>query len=123
MLISALFVFFADVSRADEFQDGIVFAKIIGSNKWTKETAEKGSDVYFFTTIEITNTKSNFVEEIRGHQIKLRTGEFDKGLLGQTIPLHLTKATRSNLRVEYLLDCSEINTSWVLARYDLKSSK
>jgi hypothetical protein len=128
LLVAALAVF-AKESRADDytFTNGIVFAKIIGPNKWTKETAESKFDPkfpnYFYTTIAIVSTKNGFLQELKGQKVKVRADDFDKAFLNKTVAVHLTRRTDKAGNTLFIFDCSDLRSSMMVADWQLKNQK
>lgn len=97
------------------FENGIVIAKIIGPSKPTPETLEPGPGGkwgYFYTTIEIVDVKNGFVKELKGKKKQVRTGSFDKNLIGKTMPLRVTSRKKHADSIPAILfGCSELSVA------------
>jgi hypothetical protein len=127
--LAIVFVAYTNTTRAEEytFTNGVVFAKIIGPNKWTKETAESKFDAkglnYFYTTIEIVSTEDDFLQELKGRKVKVRSDDFDKTFLGKTVAVHLERRTDKAGKTQFIFDCSDLRLSMMVAEWKLKKQK
>ena len=107
---------------ADIFDHGIVIAKIVGPSDPTPETAEphlKGAEEYFLTTIEITDVRNGFLKELKGEKRLVRTGSFDKNLIGKTLPLMVTsRRNQENAKPAIAFGCSELKVAVLGAQWE-----
>jgi len=111
---------------ADIFDHGIVIAKIVGPSGPTPETAEphpKGTEAYFLTTIEITDVRNGFLAELKGKKRFVRTGLFDKNLIGKTLPLMVTSHRKQeNAKPTITFGCSELKVAILGAQWAEKQA-
>jgi len=101
------------LAEGDSFTNGVVIAKIIGPAKWTPDSADpgfprtKGYVEYFFTSIEIVETKNDFLNEFKGRRILLRTDAFDKNCAAKLFHSKFESRSRQMERKLYAL-CAAI---------------
>ena len=127
-LWAILFVFTGISAEAEKpFVHGIIIANVLGPNQPTSETvipSAPGTLTNFWVTLKVVDGRDGFGAELKGKTIRLPTGAFSNALIGQTLPLWLSRNAARNEKSEttgYWLTCTSLEISrWVAAAQSRK---
>ena len=97
---------------------GEIIARIIGPYRPTPYTAiadGTNKPMTFWVTLEVTDVCDGFAPELKGKTIRLPTFEFDRALVGQTLPLHVSHSPGRYPESDYGLMCTSIGLARLAA--------